>query len=432
MSRKSSFWYKIVALILTLVLVVSVLAACGGDNGDKTATPSVTTPAATTPAITTPAATTPAPTVSKEPVKIGVIVDYTGPGAVAGFLADGVIGFAEWYWNEKQGGIQVGDMRRPVEFIKYDNKGQVADAAAGAKKLLLDGVTVVTMGGISGQFGYPIADVTDPANVLYSSFFGDPLIFKDYNWTISTYINMELRADMIAELIVKKLKAKTVGIFGHNLETDRAFTKDAKEKIQALDPGIKIVYEEYYTLGSVDFSPYLTKIKYQKPDVLLTIFTQDAYMTLASQMMELGGWGDIKHIAYTEAGSFQKVEKHPGAQGWYVPMSYLQGHGTPAQIEFGQLWAEKCKEDPGWCKKYSSTGAVPASNHPVIYGPLLAAIKAIELAGTDDRAKVAEAGRSGKLEYDSPMGYLKIGTDGRNTLTGFYVQVLDGKFVSVE
>ncbi|MFA4837316.1 MAG: peptide ABC transporter substrate-binding protein, partial [Dehalococcoidia bacterium] len=60
MSRQTGLWYKIAALVLTLALVVPVMAACGGDNGDKTATPSATTPAATTPAITTPAATTPA------------------------------------------------------------------------------------------------------------------------------------------------------------------------------------------------------------------------------------------------------------------------------------------------------------------------------------------------------------------------------------
>ncbi|MFA4835626.1 MAG: ABC transporter substrate-binding protein, partial [Dehalococcoidia bacterium] len=383
------------------------------------ATTPATTPAATTPAITTPAATTPAPTVSKEPVKIGVIIDYSGPGAMAGFLADAAISFAEWYWNGKQGGINVGGVKRPVEFVKYDNAGQVGTAAAAAKKALLDGVTVVTMGGVSSVFGYPVADVTDPAKVLYATFLSNKEIMDEYKWTVSPYVNMELRADMIAELIVKKLKAKTVALFCRNLDTDRNLIQDAKEKIQALDPGIKIVYEGYPAVGSADFSPYLTKIRYEKPDALLTLFDQDVYLMLAKQMLELGGWGDIKHIAYTEAGSFPKVDKHPGAQGWYVPMCYLQGQGTPAQIEFGKLWAEK-------------NGSVPFSNHPVIYGPLLTAIKAIELAGTDDRAKVAEAARSGKLEYDSPLGYLKIGKDGKSNITGCYVHLLDGKFVPVE
>ncbi|MFA4835164.1 MAG: ABC transporter substrate-binding protein [Dehalococcoidia bacterium] len=417
MTQRKRACYQILALVLAVALIVPILAACG-DAGDKTS-PVTTMPVKTTPAATTPAATTPTATVSKEPVKIGVIIDYSGPGAVAGFLADGAIEFAEWYWNEKQGGINVGGVKRPVKFLKYDNKCQVAEAAAAAKKALLDGCVAVTMGGISGQFGYPIADVTDPAKVLYATFLSNADILDNYHFTVSAFINVEARLDMIAKLIVEKLKPKTVAMFGHNLDIDRDSMKRIKEKVLALDPGIKIVYEEYYPLDTKDFSPYLTKIKYENPDVLLTYSANDAYMAIAKQMMDLGGWRDIKLVASTEAGAFPKVEKHPGAQGWYVPLCYLQGHGTPAQIEFGQLWAEK-------------NGSAPSSNHPVIISPLVAAIKAIELAGTDDRAKVAEAARSGKLEYDSPLGYLKIGTDGKSNITGFYVQVLDGKFVLVE
>ncbi|MFA4837053.1 MAG: hypothetical protein WC749_13415, partial [Dehalococcoidia bacterium] len=108
---------------------------------------------------------------------------------------------------------------------------------------------------------------------------------------------------------------------------------------------------------------------------------------------------------------------------------WLPDTGTPAQIAFGKDWAEKCSSDPGWCKQYSPTGSVPLPNYAVMYNPILTAIKAIELAGTDDRAQVAKAARSGKLEFDSTEGYLKIGTDGKTNLRGFWAQVKDGKIM---
>ncbi|MDD5095593.1 MAG: hypothetical protein PHV74_14635 [Dehalococcoidia bacterium] len=98
---KSGLWYKILALILVMTLIVPLLAACGDDDDDKTIPAEITTPASST------ASTTPTITVSDKPVKIGVVADWSGPAAVIGFLADGIIAFTEWYWNEKQGGVVV-------------------------------------------------------------------------------------------------------------------------------------------------------------------------------------------------------------------------------------------------------------------------------------------------------------------------------------
>ncbi|MFA4835335.1 MAG: ABC transporter substrate-binding protein [Dehalococcoidia bacterium] len=431
MTPKRRVCYQILALVLALALIVPMLTACGDDDEDKTVTPSATTPAATTPAKTTPAATTPAPTVSKEPVKIGVLIDYSGPAAQSGWLADCAITFAEWYWNEKQGGIKVGDVRRPIEFDKYDTKNEVANTSAGARKLLLDKVVAITMGGISNQFAFPIADLTDPAKVLFSTFLVDKALFTDYKYVVSSFFNQQSRNQLTAELVVKKLQAKTVGIFAFDYAVQRENMGRAKEAILALDPTVKFTYEQYVQPDVKDYSPHLTRMKYEKPDVIIADTTQDAWASIANQIMGLGGLGEIKLVSMSEAGYFKGIEKSPGADGWYISLMFLpsSGIGTPAQLEFSNLWAEKCAADPAWCKKYSPTGAVPLPNTPVMYNPILTVIKAIELAGTTDQAKVAEAARSGKLAFDSPLGHLKLGTDGKSNLAGFYIQMRDGKAV---
>ncbi|MFA4836444.1 MAG: ABC transporter substrate-binding protein [Dehalococcoidia bacterium] len=424
MFGKASFWYKVAALIMVVALIVPVLAACGGGGGDETPTPTATAKPTTTPTAT------PIKPVSTEPIKIGMIIDFTGPGAPAGFLADGGIAFSEWYWNEKQGGINVGGVKRPVKFVKYDNAGQIGTAAAVAKKALLDGCVAVTMGGISNQFAYPIADVTDPEKVLYSTFLTDPPIYENYKWTVGSFFNQTMRVELCAKTVVEKLKPKTIGILGHNLEVDVQLMKEVQRAVKALDPDVKVVYEDYYQLGVADLAPYLTKIKYEKPDVLITLMVEGAYMNIAKQMMDLGGWGGIQHVALTSAGYFRGITKVPGAEGWLIAVDYLQGYARSSGVTvFEQFWAEKCTIDSAFSKKYSSGGTVPLGNYPVMCNPLWTAIKAIELAGTDDRAKVAEAARSGKLEFASPLGDLKIGTDGKSNLPGFFIQIKDGKAV---
>ncbi|MFA4836397.1 MAG: ABC transporter substrate-binding protein [Dehalococcoidia bacterium] len=438
MFLRQGFRVKLIALVLVLALIVPILAACGDNNEEKTATPAATTPAATTPAATKPAATTPAATTpaatkpavkSDKPVKIGVIIDYSGPAAMAGWLADGVISFADWYWNEKQGGINVGGVKRPVEFLKYDTAGQVSTASAVTKKALLDGVSAVTMGGVSNQFAYPIADVTDPAGVLYSTFLTEPALFTDYKWAVCSFYNMRARTELTAKLVVEKLRPKTLGVLCLQLETDRVQANGVKEAIQALDPDVKVVYETYFPMDAKDFSPYLTKIKFANPDVLLVTLTGATSGSVAKQMKELGGWGDIQVVAMSE-GTNDAIG--PNTEGWLAPMMYATGYGTPAALEFGKLWAEKCTLDSAWCKKYSPKGSDPLPNHPILYNSILVAIKAIEMAGTDDPVQVAKAARSGKLELDTPQGYLKIGTDGESNLVGFYVRYTNGKPIPLE
>lgn len=74
-------------------------------------------------------------------------------------------------------------------------------------------------------------------------------------------------------------------------DTDsRLMVKLVKDGLEAA--GTKILYEQYAPLDTTDYSPYLTKIKFEKPDVLYIYSGQnEMYMSIAKQIMELGGVG---------------------------------------------------------------------------------------------------------------------------------------------
>ena len=66
------------------------------------------------------------------------------------------------------------------------------------------------------------------------------------------------------------------------------------------------------------------------------------------------------------------------------------------------------------------------------YNCFWTAIKAIEMAGTDNPEKVAQALRSGNLQWDSSWGPLRIPADGRGVPSMMVAEIEEGiKLVKV-
>jgi hypothetical protein len=75
---------------------------------------------------------------------------------------------------------------------------------------------------------------------------------------------------------------------------------------------------------------------------------------------------------------------------------------------------------------------LPSPTQVYYYNSMWTAIKAIELAGTDtDRVKIAEVARSGKLEWDSPMGRAHFTTEGTSGLSPVLTHIENKELVRV-
>lgn len=180
---------------------------------------------------------------------------------------------------------------------------------------------------------------------------------------------------------------------------------DQSKGIEAI--GAETVYMEDITAGTSDLMPFLTKIKYLNPDVLVTDLDSEKAITLAKQITELGGWGDIKVVGYSQSIS---AAKQPGAEGWIIIATWAPGKDYPASQKFEQDWK-------------AIIGSSPSSNHVYFYLNLLTAIEAIKFAGTDDPIKIAQGFRSGNLEFDTPMGISHFDTNGETGLKYMFVQI---------
>jgi len=300
-------------------------------------------------------------------------------------FADPIINLVEQQVKD-QGGILGG---RDVKVVKYDNRASVAEAGAGAQKLMYDEkVSAIVWGGVSGAEVHVVSNFAEENGILFIQFGGIESA-EQKKFTLSGDISTKELTDALVNLTNKVLKPKTVAFLAADLSDYRDRVAQYKEGMEP--QGVKTVYEQYVPQGSTDLMSYLTKIKYDKPDVLITELAPDIILTLAVQSMELGGWGDIKVIT-TGAGEYAKAR--PGAQGWYIIHVWIPGKQDPASVKFqGDYQA--------------MFGRAPTANHLYYYNSLWTAIYAIEAAVTDtDLLKIAQTARfSGKLEWDTPMGH---------------------------
>jgi hypothetical protein len=168
-------------------------------------------------------------------------------------------------------------------------------------------------------------------------------------------------------------------------------------------------------------SSYLTKIKYENPDVLvIDAGSNELLITISLQIMELGGWGDIKVITLAPGES---AKAKPGAQGWYVNAMWVPGLKYPGAVKFQTEYE-------------ALHGKTPSATQVYYYNTLWTAINAIIAAETDtDLVKIAQTARfSGKLEWDTPMGHGHWTADslGYGQLTPTICQIVDKNMVPVD
>ncbi len=398
---------KSMTLFLLLALLLSFMGACSSESENTQIT--AETLMAYTPSVENQNTTTPIPT---DPVKIGAITSWSGPVAMAGLLADQVIKVVEKQLKD-DGGILGG---RSVKLVRYDNSGSVAEAVAGASKLFYnDKVAALVFGGTTGTEISAVADAAEELKILFVAFgYGPWLPSKTY--TVSPGIGREEIVQQWVKLTKNYLKAETVAFLAADLADNRARVETTRQRLE--DLGVKTVYEQYTPADTTDYMSYLTSLKYVKPAVLILENTSPEFsVTIAKQISELGGLGDTKVIALSGAESAINM---PGAEGWYVLVPWLSGLDFPGATKFSNDFV-------------AVHGKNPSATHVYFYNCLWTAIYAIELAGNDsNRTDIAQVARSGRLEWETPMGLARFNGDGSAGLQYAIACIKSKKMVPIE
>jgi branched-chain amino acid transport system substrate-binding protein len=225
-----------------------------------------------------------APTVSaqaQEPIRIGVLLPFTGPLAKNGIENWEAMQIARDMVNER-GGIN----GRKIEYLQGDATNPNAAISETERLITKDGVKITT-----GSFASPIAIAVSQAaerhNVFHWETTGAAEIITRRGFKYTFQVGAPARkygqaaVDVVLDDLSKRLKKPASELKIALLWENRAFGKSVGDGIRAYSQtkGIKLVYDEGYDQTATDMTPIVQKLKDVAPDILIAIsFPNDAIL----------------------------------------------------------------------------------------------------------------------------------------------------------
>jgi branched-chain amino acid transport system substrate-binding protein len=374
---------KSLTILSVLIIVIMVLSACAPA---PTAAP---TAAPTEP----PAAAEPA----QGPIKIGALLDFTGPVADLGPKFQAGIELALEEVGYKVGG-------RDIELIVEDSATSVDVAVEKFKKLADKDQVHIVIGPLMGDAHLAISPLAKEKGVLITSLInGMYQVVKDQTYLIYP-TTVDAQTYPFGEYVFQKLGYKTAVVVAADYAGKRGYAAGFIEGFKSA--GGEIVQEIYTPLGTADYSPFISQI--QPADVV---------------MYALEGPGPVSRFIYQyrQAGNEGPMVTIT-QDGDYTPeaLAELKDVALGIQGEASYTWKLDNPENKKFVEGIKAkTGNVPSSSEQNAYTLTKVILAGLEKTGGDDTfAKLWSAVTS--LEMNTPAGSLRFTPEGV-AITPMYV-----------
>ncbi|MDR1129081.1 MAG: ABC transporter substrate-binding protein, partial [Treponema sp.] len=196
-------------------------------------------------------------------IKIGVAITLTGTQSNPGKHSEQGVDIAVEQINAA-GGIN----GKRVEVIKYDDKGQPAEALKAVTRLIEQDKVHVIMGPLSSNSVMAVGEYVNDAEVpAIGVAVGIVWLAQGWDYYFRASANTRTTADTLFKTI-KESGARTMGYFSINEEFGNNFIKDMDTLIEGNGNNIRVTVQEKYKDGDTDFTAQCVKIKQADPDCL--------------------------------------------------------------------------------------------------------------------------------------------------------------------
>lgn len=211
-----------------------------------------------------------------KPVKIGVLLEYTGPAAGIGeLLEDGV------KTRLDEVGFKVAG--RPIELIKEDTASTVNVSVDKARKLVeVDKVDVV-LGPLVSDSGFAVAALLDRQGIPNIAFLDHEKDILKYKTIVLPYGTLEGHAVGFGRYAAEKLGYKNVAVVFPDYVGGRITTESFERGIKEKGGTVNKVP---FPFDTVDFVPIITALK--KPDAVGFLGEPTHFLRFISQYQESG------------------------------------------------------------------------------------------------------------------------------------------------
>jgi branched-chain amino acid transport system substrate-binding protein len=323
-----------------------------------------------------------------DPIHIGFLAALSGPDA--GWGLPGLTGNQLFIDRvNAEGGLLVGNERRPLKMFAFDDEATGSKALQGAKQLVLENDVKF----ISAIGGNP-ADATHPyltkMKVIYASLISTD-IKPDRPYLIAGG-DVTPRIDMLRPFYHRFVNRDLHRWAVISQDDTIGLTSQAWEVGSALSDGWDVVYDEHYAIETTDFAPVVTAMLATNPDVVSLNLSYPTFVVQIIEQLYLQGYEGLISANYLDTESIlQKVpaEFLEGATDSF-PLFDDPWWGSPS-------WQHNFIED--WMARYGP--GAPEDVHREITGidwdhviTLKVWAEGVTLAGTIDPDQVLETMRA--------------------------------------
>jgi branched-chain amino acid transport system substrate-binding protein len=265
--------------------------------------------------------------------------------------------------------------------------------------------------GVAERYGVPVV-----ASVASS----ESVFNQGYRHLFGTLAPNAGLTDALVSVVKKELPStKRIAVLGREDVFPKSMAAAMVES--ARRAGLEVVYDTLYPVGSMDLSAPLSKIRSRKPDwIFVSGYTRDLVLA-RKQMADLGVSAPVITMitgpAYREfAEALGPLAEGVTSATWWVPAVTYRGDDVFGSTQaFTEAYRAQEKGDPDYV-------------HASAAAALVALQKAVERAGTLDRAKVRDA--LAGLDVVTFYGPIRFSANGMNAGRDLPIlQVQGGKAV---
>jgi branched-chain amino acid transport system substrate-binding protein len=373
---------RILAILLTFVMLASMLSACSKNDSNKNGTNTTSNQQSASEQKNENNTTSNTASSSEKTgvIKIGSIHDLSGNGSVLGNASVQGHKLAIEDINNA-GGVKIGDTTYTLELVSYDCKSDPNEGISALKRLAeVDNVALV-LGPSLSNVGLATAPYTEEYGISFLGQFGDPRCMLGENLdSLNRYMflmqpSSHQSAIISGAYMIEKFGYTKVGMLiaqdhSYCASQANAFMNYCKEM------GIEIVAEEYNKQSDMDMKTQLTTIKNKGAEFIFNANPTQPLVVSTSQKYQLGI--DIPQTGSLDfSAPFATLVSDPAMASNIYFVSNVD-YDDPDYLEL----SKKCKE---------AFGEEATVKTALGYDQVLLAVAAIKEAGSLDREAIRNA-----------------------------------------
>lgn len=351
------------------------------------------------------------PVYAAEPLKLSIPLPLTGSQAKFGEMQKKSYEIAAEEINAK-GGIK----GRKVVLDFEDSTGKPEIARAIVEKLIDVKKQPIIVGEYTSACAKAVAAVAEERKTPYLvvSSAADEITQQHYKYVFRLNQVSAHYSDGLMTFFNEVVKPKTIAIIYESSDFGSSGAKDMVKNAEK--SGIKVLVNEKYEKGAIDFKPILSKVKAENPDAIFMVsYVMDAAL-LMRQIKEL------RIDAKIFAG---------GAAGFDIPEFVDNAKDAADYVITATLWTPQLnfKGSKEYANKFKSKyGEFPSYHGAAAYSALYVVKNALERAKSFSPENIQAALKATNME--TPFGHIKFedkeGYQNQNFATTYVRQIIKG------